>query len=221
MRLAGADHVALRLDFPHAQVILATYDVGHTLVLVGDLFGHIELHLYPIRHLFETQGLHVAGIVGIVVRGGHRRELIETFDEHALGVHVGEAERPHDFRHAARPAPLLHGVDEGAAHLGFVHEVNPAEAHLLLLPFLIGPVVDDGRHASDDATVAQRQEIVGLAELERRVLLAGEGVQHVVVKVGNGIGIAFIELVIETDEAFQVFSGRYFLDLDSHLPMLG
>lgn len=107
------------------------------------------------------------GIVGIVVDGGHRGELVEALNEHALGIHIGKSERALDFVHATLLAPSLHRVDKSTAHFEIVDEVNPSEAYALLIPRFVGATVDDGRHAPDDFPVLViGQEIVGFAKFE-------------------------------------------------------
>ena len=169
------------LDF---QSVLALHQLGDALVLLRDGIGDINLVFHPVSVFPEAQALHMGGIVGIVVDGGHGAQLVEAFYQHAFGIQVGEAQGTLDVRHAPFFAPLLHGAYQGFGHLRVINEVYPAEAHFLLLPRIIGFVVDDGGHAAHELAVLVGQEVVGLAKLEGGVLLSVEGVQHVVVEVG-------------------------------------
>ena len=161
-------------------------------MLVRDGVRNVDLIFHPVGVLREAQSFDVLRVVGIVVDGGHRTQLVEAFDQHTFSIHVGKAQRSYDMRHAAFFAPLLHGAYQGFGHFGVVSEVYPAEADLLLAPCLVGPIVDDGGHAAYEPSVLIGQEVVGLAELKGSVLPAVERVQHVVVEVGHGVGISFV-----------------------------
>ena len=198
------------------QVILLLDDFGDAHVLVGHLRGHHQLHFNPVHGLRQAQTLHVLRVIGIIVDGGHGAELVEALGEHAFGVHVGEAQRPLHLRHPALAAPGCHGVDEGAAHVLVVHEVYPPEAHRLLLPRGVGAAVDDGRHAAHEPPLLVSQEVVGLAKLERRVLIARKRLQHVLVQVGHGEGVVLIHLVIQADKPFQLPPRCHLLNFYGH-----
>ena len=94
--------------------------------------------------------------------------------------------------HAAFLSPFLHGADEGFGDFRIVDEVNPSEADVFLVPGLVGLVVDDGGYASYYPVVLVGEEIVSFTELECSILLLVEGVEHVVVKVGDRVGVALI-----------------------------
>ena len=53
-------------------------------------------------------------------------------------------------------------------------------------------MVDYGSYAAHYFVVLVSQEILCLTEFKRRILLFIESVEHVVVKIGNGVGIAFV-----------------------------
>ena len=86
-------------------------------------------------------------IVGVVIDGRHRGKLVKAFDEHTLGIHVCESERPFDFRHSLGATVGFDRLNERAAHLRVVNEVNPSETHGAFLPLFVGTMVDDGSHA--------------------------------------------------------------------------
>ena len=140
-------------------------------------------------------------VVGIVVYGGHRSELVEAPSEHTFGVEVGEAERANHLVHALRLAVLLDGIQQCAAHVDVVDEVNPAEAHALPAPPLVGLVVDDGRHASGHAAVAvESHEIFRLAKLEGGVPLLVECLHLVAEEVGHVLLATVVQVVVEVYE---------------------
>ena len=114
-----------------------------------------------------------------------------------------EAERTGNLRHAALAPPSHDCVDKRAAHVFVVDEVNPAEAHLFLVPPLVGTAVDDRRYAPHNLAAFESKEIVGLAKLERRVLFRRKRAEHIVVEVGHGVRAVFIKFVVEANKRFQ------------------
>ena len=176
------------------------------------LLGDHHLALHPTDFLLVAQLAHVFGIVGIVVDGVHGGELVIAVGEHALKVHVGEAEWPHDGVHATLAAPFFNGLQQGFRNLDVVDEVNPAKAHVALVPMRVGPVVDDGGHAAHNLSVAQGQEALHVAELQRRILLGVEGVERVLQEVGHGIGAVLVQFPVEANEAPHVLFILYTLD---------
>ena len=185
-------------------------------MFVGDGVGYVDFEFHPVGVFLESQAFHVCGVVGIVVDGGHGAQLVESFYQHAFGIHVGEAQGALDVGHAPFASPLFDGADQCFGHFCVVREVYPSEAHFLFAPCLVGAVVDDGGHASHQLAVFVGQEVVGFAKLESGVFLFAECAQHVVVEVGHGVGIVFVQFVVEADEPLEVPSVGYFLDGYSH-----
>ena len=78
------------------------------------LFRYEDAILHIVVVLLEaTQLLDVLGVVGIVVDGSHGAQLIETLDEHSLGIHIGEAQRTDHLGHAFLTSPLLYSLEQG------------------------------------------------------------------------------------------------------------
>ena len=77
-------------------------------------------------------------------------------------------------------------------------------------------IIDDGSHTPHYLLAFVCQEIFCLAEFKCRILLGIEGIQHVIVQIGNGIGIIFIKFVIKTNELLQFFFRSDFFNRDSH-----
>ena len=175
------------------EVVALLYESCELLEFIGHGVWHGEEILHVIVVLDPSaELLHVFGVIGIVVDGGHGAELVEAHDEHALGVEVSEAERTHHGGHALAAPPLLNGIEEGAAYLDVVDEINPSEAYILLLPALVGAVVDDGGYAASYLSVLIGEEVFGLAEVKSHVAVAPQRV-HVVHEQGWGvIGVAFV-----------------------------
>lgn len=65
--------------------------------------------------------------------------------------------------HAPFLAPFFNGMYKGLRYFGVVDKVNPAEAHLFLVPGLVGFMVDDGGYASYDFIILVSKKIIGFA----------------------------------------------------------
>ena len=213
--LVGAEDVALR-ELLHLQVVALHDHLRNLAELLGHaLLRHVELVLHVVVVLLVALHLlHQLGVVGVVVFGGHAGELVEAVGEHALGVHVGEAERSDDFLHLVASAEVLDGSEQGPHHVDVVDEVEPSEAHRRPLPLLVVAPVDDGGHAAHHLAVAQCQVVLGVAELEGGVGLLDEGAEGgnlVHVQVGRVVGVAAVQVVVQLDEALQVALRLHFL----------
>ena len=169
-------------------------------MLLGHFLGDVDLALRPVYGLLHTPALNVLGIVVVIVDGSHRRELVKSLNEHALGVEVGKAKRTLNVGHAAVKSPLANGVEKGAAHFVVVDEVNPSEAHHLLIPRLISAVVNDCCNAPYECAIAVCQEVIGITKFECRILRAVERANHVHIQFGNMVSTVLIHLVIEADK---------------------
>ena len=62
--------------------------------------------------------------------------------------------------HAPFLAPFFNGMYKGLRYFGVVDKVNPAEAHLFLVPGLVGFMVDDGGYASYDFIILVSKKIM-------------------------------------------------------------
>ena len=93
-----------------------------------------------------------------------------------------------------------------------VDEVEPAEAHAPAVPTLVGAVVDDGRHASHDLAVAQGKVALGVAELERGILVLAEILHLVGIEVGHIVGIVLVKVVMEFDESVEFATRLHLLN---------
>ena len=75
------------------QVIALHHHLGNLAELLRHTFlGHNELVFHIVVVLDKaTQLLDVLRIVGIVVDGSHRTQLVEALNQHALRVHIRES----------------------------------------------------------------------------------------------------------------------------------
>ena len=83
-------------------------------------------------------------------------------------------------------------MDQGIGYFRVVNKVDPAETDILFIPGFIGLMVDYGSYAAHYFIVLVSQEILCFTEFKRCILLFIESVEHVVVEIGNGVGIAFV-----------------------------
>ena len=198
-------------EFKYFQVIAGPDDLGHTGVFCGNLVGDGDGHLHPLGIRFESQAFKLTGIIGIVVDGGHRAEFLESFDQHPLVVHVGEAHRTYHRGHPPLAPPVAAGFEEGVDNLVVVDEIQEAEAEV----FFSGALVDGGVDYAGDTphgfTVAVGHEALTLAEVESRIDLRRKGIDIVMNQRRHEIRIA----VIETDAEFCKFTQFTFCRLDS------
>ena len=98
-------------------------------------------------------------------------------------------ERPVDGGHAGFFRPGFHGLEQGGGYLRIVNEIQPAEAHVALPPFLDVGMVEDGCHPADDGSIPVRQPVTCLAGFEGGVFVPAQCVQIVGDKVRNPIRV--------------------------------
>ena len=179
LAVAALEDIAL-LQFLDAQVVAFLNHLGNLAHLLRNLVGHeyLVFHVVVVLHV-SRHCLHVLGVVLVVVDGGHGSQLVESPDEHALGVHVGESKWPHHGVHALLSSVVLNGFHQCGRHLAVVNEVYPPEAHGFLLPPFVGFMVDDGGNAAAQLPFLVGQEVLSLAEVEGGVAVFRQRV-HVV-----------------------------------------
>ena len=148
--------------------------------LVGHPLRHLHLAFHIVVVLFEApQLLHVLRIIGIVVVDIHRGIFLKTFEEHTLAIHIGKTHRTNHLRHSAFTAPLLYCFQQGSRHFLVVYEVEPAEAHLLMLPAFVGTAIDNCCHSTHGAPVLISQKIVRLTAFKGCIAVAAQRVHLV------------------------------------------
>ena len=165
--------------------------------LLRNLFRDIDLELHVVViFLPSPQLLHVLRIIGVVIDGGHRTQLVEALDEHSLRVEIREAQRTDDFCHSLLLGIVLYGLKQSTAHLDVIHEVDPAEAYTFSLPTLIGLMIDDSCYTTHHLSLLVSQEILSLAEVEGGIFLLVQHEHIVAEQVGRIILVTFVEVVV-------------------------
>ena len=109
-------------------------------------------------------------VVAVRPRREDQRRALVALEQHAALVVGGEVGRP-DHAVAALPAqPLLGAVEQRRRRLRVLLALEEAEPAPAVLLEALEVVVDLRRDPPDRAPVAQRQEVLGAAVLEERVL---------------------------------------------------
>ena len=153
----------------------------------------------------------------MVVDGGQGAQFVEALDQHALVVHVGEAQRTVDPGHASLPGPLLDRAKQQAGHLGVVDEVHPPKTGVGVAPSLYVFAVDDAGNAADDLSVPEGEPVFGLAVLEGGILVGPQRMDLVEDQRRHPVRMVLIQGERESDELLQVRAGRNFLDEYLHV----
>ena len=194
----------------HVQIVAALDELGCLGKFRRGYLRHLDAVLQPVVVLLEElQSIHVLGIIRVIVVDVHGGFLVESFDEHSFTVHIGKAKWPYQFFHATLSAPVGCGIQQHTGNFQVIDEVEPSEAHLLLVPLVVGTMVDDGGNAAyhlRDAVV-DSQEILRFAEIEGWILVFAQCIPLVKTQVRNGIFATFIKVVIELYESSQSFLG--------------
>ena len=156
-------------------------------------------------------------VVRVVILEHEGGDVVESVHHAAFVVEVREAQRAGNLRHAIFLAEGDDGLDEGLGDLLVVDEVNPAEAHFLVVPVPVGNLVDDGGYAAHDFPVFVGQELGALGVLGHGVLGRIQGRHFVEIYVGDVERASLIEFEGEFDEGFQLSLGLHFLNGNGHM----
>ena len=213
-------HVVV-VELAWLEMVPFLYQCCRARELLGCHLRYFDLVFDIVVVFLEAEPFHVLGIVRIVVVDVHRGEVVETFDEHPFAIHVLEAKRPGDLRHAFSFSPVGDSLEQCLRDCGVIDEVEPSEAHHLPLPVLVGAAVDDGGDTSCHFPVLISKETPCLTEgkggvgarLQRELL--GE------VQVRHGIGTVAIEVIEEVEKSLTLAAvlNRYNLN-GSHCLLL-
>ena len=128
---------------------------------------HLHLHLQIVVVLLEaTHALHMLRVIRIVIIDVHRRELVEALYKHTLTVGIDESQRAGHLCHTLFTPPVLHRLQQGRTDFEVVDKVEPAKAHLMTIPALIGTTIDNRCHPANHLPVLKGEEILGLTALK-------------------------------------------------------
>ena len=123
---------------------------GNAFVWLG---RHEELIFEPIRILLITQLFQVGRVIGIIIDGRHRADLMKSIYQHTFAVHIGEPERPVDGLQAAFPGPIFDSSKQPGWNFRVVDKVDPAEAQVGLFPLLDVSRVEDSSDPPDNLPI--------------------------------------------------------------------
>ena len=196
----------------YLKIVALAYHLGN---LVEFLRHHFR-HFHPIFHIVivfdkSFQLLHVVDIIRVVVVDIHRGIFIESFNQHAFTIHISKSERPSYFIHAFLASPLHDSIHQCTAHASIIDKVEPSETHLLAVPSLISPMVDDGCNASHNLPVSHSKKVFRLATFERRITVMSQSIHLFGIKKRNSLLTLTIHLVVKLHELFQLLTCGYFL----------
>ncbi len=130
----------------------------------------------------------------MVVIAGDGRQLVETLDQHPLGVEVAEAVRAGHGLQAQLLCPAFGGGEKGGGDLGVVDAVEPAETQVFGAVFLVGGAVVDGGDAAGQFAFLIGHEQLAVRVLEGRVLFPVEDLDLVADQLRHPEGVAFVQL---------------------------
>ena len=184
---------------------------------LGHCLGRKHLEFDPIRLFGQPVCLHVLDVVRVVVQRSHDSEVFVALQEQSFVVKIREPDRSVETVHATLFAPCDDRVEQGFADLQIIDEIEPSEAHVLRVPFLVGFAVDDTGDASDGFAVTVRHPQLVLANLQRRVFLCIEAV-HLVKEQGRAvIRTIGVQIISELNKLLQLSFCAYFTYFYCHL----
>ena len=183
-------------------------ELMQTLGLRAARRGHRDAVLDPVDVLAVAEAGEVLGIIRRVVIGEKQAPAVKALDEHALAVHVREAERAVHLIAPLLACPALDRAEQRRRDLGIVHEVHLAEAHAVRAELVIGLVAEDRADAADDLPVAPGQPAACLAVVERGVLARRPVGEVIPVERGNIVRVIGIEPVGILHKLAQLVLGR-------------
>ena len=94
-------------------------------------------------------------------------------------------------------SPVLDGLEEHIHDLIVIDKVQESEAGMILIPGLIGSIVDDPGYTTDDLISSVRQEVCCIAELKGGILIPVQGHELFIDKRRHMVWIVFVEIDIE------------------------
>lgn len=189
------------------QIISALYHLGSLGKLSRRHFRNPDAVLQPVVILLiERITLQMRLIIRIIVIDIHRRLPVEALDEQALTVHIRKSERTYAFVHSPALAPVFYRAQQGTGNRYIIHEIEPAEANLLLVPLFVGTMVDNGSNSTYDTSLAvNRQEVLSFTEFKGRILLWVQRIHLVKTQKRNGKLMVSVEIIMKLNEGFQPF----------------
>ena len=131
-------------------------------------------------------------IIGVVVICKEAAAAVKALHQHALPVHVREAQRTVYGGAAQLPGPVLHCFKQGGGDLYVVNEIHLGEAQAVGAPLFIGFMAEYGADAADDLRAAHGQPAAGIAVGKGGVFLPVPILHIIAVGGGDELGHIFI-----------------------------
>ena len=153
------------------QLLAFFHILRHTHERVDRLGRQRQAHLQPV-HLFAVSAPRkVLRVVGVVIVGVKEAQLIKSFDQHALAVHVRKAQRTVHGLAVEFPRPRFHRVKQRVHNLVVVDKIDLREAHILLAECRVRTGIEYSLYPAYDFSVPAGEKRFGFAKLERRVFI--------------------------------------------------
>ena len=140
----------------------------------------------------------------------HRCHYVEALNEQALALQVYEAHRTDNGVHTFLYAILAYLIQQSLADSTVINKVEPAEAHILLVPPLVSLPVYNSSNTSHRFAVAISHVVFSVAEVKRRVLAPAQRVHLIHIQVRNCTRVILIQFCTEIDEQLQFPLCAYF-----------
>ena len=194
----------------NAQSVALTNHLGNLGKLVGNFLGNLDAHLHIVVVFHKPfHLLHVLRIIGIVIVHVHGTQLVEAVNHHAFTVCINKAQRTSYLVHTLLTPPLLDSSKQCLADFNIIDEVEPAEAHLMAIPTLVGSAIDDGCYAPYHLSVTESHEVFRLTTFERRILVGSQRCHFFTQQKGYGALVPTIQIVVELHKRSQFFVIRH------------
>ena len=181
--------------------------------IVRDFFPALEYPLVrrnrdeifdPVHVLDVAERGHVLLVIREIVVGEKAAASVKAIDQHALAVHVREAQRPVYGGAADLTRPVFDRGEERARHLRIVNKIHLRKAQSVGAPFFVGLAAENGADAPDDLAVAIGQPAARVAVGKGRVLAAVPILQIVAVRRGDKLLDVAVELIGVINKAAQL-----------------
>ena len=214
----GIDLLAV-LEFEELEVVFLkdkTVDACH---LWRNRLVSWHLVLRPLALGSHAVTLDELDVILRIVEGADVLASVETLDNPALFVHIGEAERSFYLVHAVLMSEIDHSVHQGGEYIIILDEIHPSEADSLLLPALVATVVDDGGDATHYLLASIGEVELHVAVFTRGVLV-GQKFDLVADERRDVGGNVLEKTVRELYESVEFPAGGYWVDFNHLLKYL-
>ena len=178
---------------PHlvdVQLLAFEHIIAELLPALDDLLvgGRSDELLDPVHVLLIAQSRQMILIIGVIIIGKEAAAAVKTLHQHALPVHIREAQGTVNLGAAQLPGPVLHRVEQSLGHLVVVDKVHLGKPQAVGVPLFVGLAAQDRADAAHDLPIPHSQPAPGLAIFKGGVLFPVPVLQVVVIGAGDVLG---------------------------------